>query len=883
MRLSGFAQHMWLSGLLVGLSVVPGRADAVSYFVSPSGSDTNAGTSSAPFRTIQRAANVAQAGDVVEIRAGTYRENVIPTSSGTAGNPIIFRAYGSEVVNLRGTELLTGWTQVSSTIWSAPMASQFFDSEVNQSNQLFVDGYMMNQARWPNTAYTSSSNQTAVSTPTKSTITTFISKTRDESTGWTTAVFEDANLTPALDGYYVGAEVVIQPNKDAWSWTLSGVVIDQVGTRLTIQSRSDSGVDGNSAVYAVGSRYYLHNQAELLDAAGEFFHDADTGTVYLWTPAGDSPNLHSIEAKKRDYCFNLSNRSYITIQRLNLFGCYITTDDTSGGDGVGYDETGAVRYPWHGAGWDAPAHHILIDKINAQYLSHFTDMSGHFYLQHGQHAGMVLSGTDLILQNSTLRYSAGNGVVVLGRRNKVLNNTISDVSYQQVDGAAINTGGSADTFDHELAYNTIRRTGRSGMLLRKLSNSDPNNLLTRIHHNDIGNVMLQDWDGGCIYLAYQDAAFMRIDHNLCHDASGFTASGIYPDYVKNLIIDHNVIWNVEWGIHLQGNYGGVNNALVYNNTIAVKNTSSTPYGPFGLGNNSGSNVGTLAQNNIFYVYMPSGNGYAAISSSFESATLTNNLLWDRVTGSSTDPQFTNANSFDFSLKSTSPALNVGVPMTSVWLDGVLVPAFNDSVNGAAPELGAYEYGVTKWTGGITTSFKPAAPSGLSATPKAASAVLSWNPVDNAVTYNLKRSTSASGPFSNVLTGITRTSATNTSLTNGTTYYYVVSAVHANGEGPSSSVASATPMPAPAAPTNLVVVAGTGNISLSWSQASSGITQNKVYRLASGGSWQLLTTLSPTTSYVDSGLSTGQVFAYRVTALNSYGESAFSNSVSTTVK
>lgn len=877
------SQKQWLFGLLLGMSFLPGQAGAVSYFVSPSGSDGNSGTSTAPFRTIGKAASVAVAGDVVEIRAGTYREEVVPANSGTADKPILYRAYNNEVVTISGAEGVTGWTQVSSTIWSAPMSGNFFEPAFNQSAQLFVDGHMMNLARWPNTAFNSSSNMAASSTPTKSSITQFISKTRDESTGWTTAVFEDANLTPALDGYYVGAEVVIQPNKDAWSWTLSGVVVEQVGTRLTIQSRSDSGMDGNSAVYAVGSRYYLHNQAELLDSAGEWFHDEAAGMVYLWTPAGDSPNLHTIESKKRELCFNLSNRSYIILQKLNLFGCYITTDDTSGGDGIGYDENGQVRYPWHGAGWDAPAHHILMDRINATYLSHFTDMSGHFYLQHGQHAGMVLSGSDLILQNSTLRYSAGNGVVVLGRRNKVLNNSISDVSYQQVDGAAINTGGSADTFDHEFAYNTIRRTGRSGILLRKLANSDPNNLVTRIHHNDIGNIMLQDWDGGCIYMAYQDAAFTRIDHNLCHDGIGFTVSGIYSDFVKNLIIDHNVIWNVEWGIHLQGDYGGVGNALVYNNTIAVKNTSNTPYGPFGLGNNWGSQAGTLAQNNVFYVYMPSGNGYAAVSSNFDGASFNANLSWDRVTGSSTDPQFTNTSTFDFSLKSSSPAINTGSLVGSEWRDGIYVPAFNDPVNGSAPEKGAYEYGVTKWTGGTTTTFKPVAPTGLSATPKAASVSLTWNPVPNAVTYNLKRALSSSGPFSNVLTGLTKPSATNTSLTNGTLYYFVVSAVHANGEGPVSSVVSATPMPAPAAPTSLVAVAGAGTVSLTWSQASSGITQNKVWRAPKGGAYQVLATLSPSTSFVDTGLSKGQAFYYRVTALNSYGESTNSNTVSATVK
>ena len=61
-----------------------------SYFVSTSGDDGNPGTLGAPFRTIQQAANVADAGDTVFIRGGTYRESVRPAHSGTASNPITF-------------------------------------------------------------------------------------------------------------------------------------------------------------------------------------------------------------------------------------------------------------------------------------------------------------------------------------------------------------------------------------------------------------------------------------------------------------------------------------------------------------------------------------------------------------------------------------------------------------------------------------------------------------------------------------------------------------------------------------------------------------------------------------------------------------------------
>ena len=62
----------------------------------------------------------------------------------------------------------------------------------------------------------------------------------------------------------------------------------------------------------------------------------------------------------------------------------------------------------------------------------------------------------------------------------------------------------------------------------------------------------------------------------------------------------------------------------------------------------------------------------------------------------------------------------------------------------------------------------------------------------ATSYNVKRSTTDGGPYTTIASGVTTTSYTNTGLTNGTTYYYVVSAVNSVGESGNSNQASATP-------------------------------------------------------------------------------------------
>jgi hypothetical protein len=64
-----------------------------TYYVAPNGNDSNPGSESQPWRTIQHAANTLQAGETVLVKEGTYSEYVRPANSGTPGEYIVFKAY----------------------------------------------------------------------------------------------------------------------------------------------------------------------------------------------------------------------------------------------------------------------------------------------------------------------------------------------------------------------------------------------------------------------------------------------------------------------------------------------------------------------------------------------------------------------------------------------------------------------------------------------------------------------------------------------------------------------------------------------------------------------------------------------------------------------
>ncbi|MNW26867.1 Exoglucanase A precursor [compost metagenome] len=132
------------------------------------------------------------------------------------------------------------------------------------------------------------------------------------------------------------------------------------------------------------------------------------------------------------------------------------------------------------------------------------------------------------------------------------------------------------------------------------------------------------------------------------------------------------------------------------------------------------------------------------------------------------------------------------------------------VQNAYPVLSGTDNG-----GGEPTA--PAAPTALKATAGNEQIALSWTASTGATSYNVKQALSASGPFTTVASDVYTTSYTNTGLTNGTSYYYVVSAVNAVGESIDSSVASATPESVVAPSGDLVLQYRTGDTNATDSQ------------------------------------------------------------------
>jgi hypothetical protein len=187
-------------------------------------------------------------------------------------------------------------------------------------------------------------------------------------------------------------------------------------------------------------------------------------------------------------------------------------------------------------------------------------------------------------------------------------------------------------------------------------------------------------------------------------------------------------------------------------------------------------------------------------------------------------------------------------------------------------------------GAVTVA--PEAPSGLTATSGTNLVSLSWTAAGGAPTgYNVKRSSSSGGPYTNIIGTTTAPTVTyDDAILGGSTYYYVVSAVNGAGESTNSSYVSASPvLAAPETPAGLAATPGDAQVALSWTASpfATGYTVKRATDIA--GLYSVIgSTTDPVVTYDDTdGLYNGTTYYYTVSATGAGGDSSDSSPVSAT--
>ena len=232
------------------------------------------------------------------------------------------------------------------------------------------------------------------------------------------------------------------------------------------------------------------------------------------------------------------------------------------------------------------------------------------------------------------------------------------------------------------------------------------------------------------------------------------------------------------------------------------------------------------------------------------------LATSGVTGASISGVTGSGSSYTVSVNTGSGSGTVGLNLVD-----------NDSIADAAGNLlGGSGAGNGNLTGEVYTVQKaPLAPTTLVAGGSSNNVHLTWNAPNGASTYNIKRGTTSNGETL-FITGVGGTTYDDSTVVNGTTYFYKVSASNAQGEGPDSNEASATPQAPPAGPSPVNVAVGDTRVVLSWA-AVGGATSYNVKRGTSSGNYTTTTNV-PVPTFVDTSVTNGTTYYYVVTSVSS---------------
>ena len=177
---------------------------------------------------------------------------------------------------------------------------------------------------------------------------------------------------------------------------------------------------------------------------------------------------------------------------------------------------------------------------------------------------------------------------------------------------------------------------------------------------------------------------------------------------------------------------------------------------------------------------------------------------------------------------------------------------------------------------------PASPTSLAAIGGTNEVTLSWvAPTSTGgstlIGYRIERSSNGGASWTTVVgnTGTNATAFTVGNLNAGVLYSFRVAAVTAGGAGSFSTVATASPVGLPTAPTAITATAGASSVTVAWQAPTSNggntVTAYVVERSADGGvTWTTLTSSVTALTYTATGLTNGTTYAFRVSAVSSSG-------------
>lgn len=425
-KISGF----WL--LLCLLLGTSNYSYATTYYVdNVAGLDSNKGTGTAtPWATITHVSTRTFApGDSILFKKGDiWHEQLNVPSSGIAGHPITFGAYGasgpSPIID-GANVVIAPWSHYKGNIFVARIGA------VTPPNSLYVDGVWQELARYPTKSYllttTASSNRTTVI---------------------------NSGLGKLLGANsIIGSTIVTRSSP--WSTSASPITAFDSSTGIVTTSANIT------CAMPLGYGFFFRNALWMLQAPGEWFYDGKSN-LYIWTRAGDSPASHTIEISNRSYGVNLADKSFIQVSGIKFTYPQTTSIYASHGVGIvinnvsiygglsGIDLSCNASTVENSSVEGASRYGIALHGSNSTIKNNKVDFIGDVAIAPDviQPTAILVVGSSNSISDNTATNNGYIGIRADGSYNQIKNNIVNHSCLKLDDGAGIYTfSGSATNTD----------------------------------------------------------------------------------------------------------------------------------------------------------------------------------------------------------------------------------------------------------------------------------------------------------------------------------------------------------------------------------------------------------------------------------------------------
>ena len=697
-----------------------------TYYVAPSssgGSDSNNGSIGSPFETIQYGINqLSSGGDILYIRAGTYRETITINKTGASGNPIIIEAYSSEVVTIDGTVDVTGsWTSHGNGIYK-------LSSYSTNITQLFVDDEPMVNARWPNAQFNDDSvfSHSTWAQGDENTLsdTDDPDYVDDRSINGSLQIDEDI-FDPGVGGIGNSAldlngsiGILNIGSFKTWTVAITGHTQNASSDDVITYNTGDIGTYKDKHHY-----YFFEGKLSFLDTNNEWFHDKSDNTLYVYPDYGDLSN-RTIKGKTTDYSVTFSGAQYVTLKKINFFA---TTFEMTGNSDYNTVEQCNFYYP--------SASKRMLGTTDGLGTPNVTELGS--------------NADNNTIEKCLFENTEGEALVIKGDTNTIKNNYFHhiDWSASELQGlmVSIYCTGTSNIFQE----NTIHTTGASATVLPGRTSTFSYNKVTNtgllqsdgavfqgtknyvqgsvVHHNFIYDTekyaFRYDAPGGD---ATQAGSYGRMHHNVADNTNGLMIKG------NNQIIAHNTVMNTinnRNDIIILAEDCSNTSTWMYNNLAKrigshrssqlFSLTSNSPIPIYG--NGGGSDAGYIEVSDNWRAcqagdtyYVGDGNGSSQNNIDQINVTRTGlsynadieSLLNYNAADGKSEADYVPTNNVTVVDAGISPTNSVSTGASSSDTLNNLVPHTNV---GSYADIGAFEYGATAWSAGIdwTPKFKRA--------------------------------------------------------------------------------------------------------------------------------------------------------------------------------